>query len=58
MLNSIKPIVKKMPVIKTYVQKLQKEKEKATEYQKNRNRIGNLRERIKRSLDIYSGYAQ
>ena len=36
----------------------QKEKEKATEYQKNPNRIGNLRERIKRSLDIYSGYAQ
>lgn len=29
MLSSIKPIVKKMPVIKTYVQKLQKEKEKA-----------------------------
>lgn len=35
-----------------------KEQEKATEYQKNPNRIGNLRERIKRSLEIYSGYAQ
>lgn len=34
------------------------EGEKATEYQKNPNRIGNLRERIKRSLAIYSGYAQ
>ena len=35
-----------------------REGEKATEYQKNPNRIGNLRERIKRSLAIYSGYAQ
>lgn len=36
----------------------QREGEGATEYQKNPNRIGNLRERIKRSVDIYSGYAQ
>lgn len=36
----------------------QREGESTTEYQKNPNRIGNLRERIKRSLEIYSGYAQ
>lgn len=36
----------------------QREGERATEYQKNPNRIGNLRERIKRSLEIYSDYAQ
>lgn len=36
----------------------QREGESATEYQKNPNRIGNLRDRIKRSLEIYSDYAQ
>ena len=36
----------------------QKEGEQAPEYQKNPNRIGNLRDRIGRSLAIYANYAQ
>lgn len=36
----------------------QKEGESASEYQKNPNRIGNLRDRIGRSLAIYASYAQ
>lgn len=36
----------------------QKEGEQATEYQRNPNRIGNLRDRIGRSLSIYASYAQ
>lgn len=36
----------------------QKEGELPTEYQRNPNRIGNLRDRIERSLTIYSHYAQ
>lgn len=36
----------------------QKEGEQASEYQRNPNRIGNLRDRIGRSLSIYASYAQ
>ena len=36
----------------------QKEGEQAIEYQRNPNRIGNLRDRIGRSLSIYASYAQ
>lgn len=36
----------------------QEDNEKPTEYQRNPNRIGNLRDRIGRSIDIYSRYAQ
>lgn len=35
-----------------------REKDVMTEYQRNPNRIGNLRERIERSLEIYSRYAE
>lgn len=36
----------------------QKDKDVPTEYQRNPNRIGNLRDRISRSIEIYSHYAQ
>lgn len=36
----------------------QKEGEPATEYQRNPNRIGNLRDRIESSLTIYASHAQ
>ena len=36
----------------------QKDGEPASEYQKNPNRIGNLRARIERSLAIYANYAE
>lgn len=36
----------------------QKDGEQATEYQRNPNRIGNLRDRIERSLAIYASHAQ
>lgn len=40
------------------VKRHQKEGEPATEYQRNPNRIGNLRNRMERSLVIYARYAQ
>lgn len=45
MLNSIKPIIKKMPVIKTYVQKLQKANGKAAAVQKEN-------EKLKREISV------
>lgn len=35
-----------------------REKDVLTEYQRNPNRIGNLRERIGRSIEIYGRYAE
>lgn len=41
-----------------HAKRRQRENGILTEYQRNPNRIGNLRERIERSIDIYSRYAE